>query len=216
MQERRQLAIVGGALLAVLATPAAADDSARRLTSEVARERVTLHEDPLEVEATLSTRKVMRSTRGVLRTPYNDNHLQAHIDRRTGRTRFEVHQTLQYLGSYRGFDQVHYETGAWPTAAKVRKIDGNQPACDAIDPQSACYEEVSFVVGEAELRRLTSSAQAATWSFKFKPERGGEQRASLPRAEIAGLLQAVDAYRVRAKAAPAVALAEPAGAPGAP
>lgn len=210
-------AIAGGALLAIFATPAAAADAARGLTVDVARDRVSLNEDPLEVEATLSTRNVVRSTRGILRTPHNDNYLLAHIDRRTGRTRFEVRQTLQYSGGYRGFDEVHYETANWPTKAKVRRVDGNQPACDAIDPQSSCFEEVSFTVEEAELRRLALSGHpTAAWAFKFKPERGREERAGLPRAEIAGLLQAVDTYRMRAKAGPTVAWAQSSGAPGAP
>lgn len=214
MHNGRRLAMAAGAALAVLATPALAGE-ARHLTAETARDRVVLHDDPLEIDATLSTRKVIRSTRGVLRTPHNDNHLQAHVDRRTGKTRFEVHQTLQYLGGYRAFEAVHYETAGWPTKAKLRIVDGNQPACDAVDPQSSCYEEVSFVVEEAELRRLAASAAAgATWSFKFKPERGREERASLPKAEIAGLLQAVDAYRLGARTGPLAAVAQPAaGAP---
>ena len=198
--------MVAGVALAVAATPAVAGNAADRLTAEAARDRVVLHDDPLEMDATLSTRKVMRSTRGLLRTPHNDNHLQAHVDRRTGKTRFEVHQTLQYLGGYRAFEAVHYETADWPTKAKLRTVDGNQPACDAVDPQSSCYEEVSFVVEEAELRRLASSAApGSTWMLKFKPERGREERASLPKAEIAGLLQAVDAYRLGAKAGPSLA-----------
>jgi len=206
MHNGSRLAVVVGGALAVLATPAVAGDAATGLTAAAARDRVVLHDDPLETAATLSTHKVMRSTRGVLRTPYNDNHLQAHVDRRTGKTRFEVHQTLQYLGGYRAFGAVHYETADWPAKAKLRTVDGNQPACDAIDPQSSCYEEVSFVVDEAELRRLASSvASGAVWTFKFKPERGREERASLPKAEIAGLLQAVDAYRLGAKAGPSMA-----------
>ena len=204
-----------GALLALTATPAAANGAAQHLTPETARQKVTLHQDPLETETVLSTKKVARSTRGVLKTPYNDNHLRANIDRKTGETRFEVHQTVQYVGSFRGFEQVNYETANWPATAKVRKLDANAAACDAIDPQSACYEELSFVVGEAELRRLAADAGAgAAWSFKFKPEQGGEHRASLQKAEIAGLLQAVDAYRASAR--PSLALADAAGAVGAP
>lgn len=214
MGRATRLAIIA-ALLAVGATPAAANGDAQRLTPEAARQKVTLHEDPLETEAVLSTQKVLRSTRGVLRTPHNDNHLRASIDRQTGRTRFEVHQTLQYVGGFRGFARVNYETAAWPATAPLRKVDANQAACDAIDPQSSCYEEVSFVVDEAELRRLAQApASAGAWAFKFKPEQGREHRASLPRAEIAGLLQAVDAYRAQAR--PNLALADPDGAPGLP
>jgi len=186
-----------GALVALAATPAAANGAAQHLTPEAARHKVTLHQDPLETEAVLSTKSVLRSTRGVLKTTYNDNHLRANIDRQTGKTRFEVHQTVQYMGGFRGFEQVNYETTSAPATAKLRTVDANPAACDSIDPQSACYEELSFVVDEAELRRLAAGSGEA-WSFKFKPERGREHRASLPKAEIAGLLQAVDAYRATA------------------
>ncbi|MBU2308927.1 MAG: hypothetical protein KKG89_18890 [Alphaproteobacteria bacterium] len=208
-----RLAAACSALLVVAtATPAAANGKAALLTPETAREKVTLNEDPLDIEGVLSTRDVLRSTRGVLRTPYNDNHLRAYVDRKTGETRFEVRQTLQYMGSYRDFGHVNYETSSWPTTAKLRKVESNQPACDAIDPQSSCFEEVSFVVGEAELRRLAAGYQPGaenTWSFKFKPDQGREERSSLNRAEIAGLLQAVDAYRHRLAAGQSLALASP-------
>lgn len=193
------------ALLALLAaTPAAANGNAQGLTPEAARAKVTLHDDPLEVEAVLSTRHVLRSTRGLLRASHNDGHLRAAIDRRTGETRFEVRQTVQYVGAYRNFSTVNFETASWPATANLRKLDQNAAHCDAIDPQSACFEELSFAVDEAELRRLAAgSPPGAAWAFKFKPKQGGEHRASLPRAEIAGLLMAVDDYRARSAPASA-------------
>jgi len=212
MTGKTRFVAIGAALLAVAATPAVA----QQLTADAARAKVTVHEDPLEVEAMLSTRGVLRSTRGVLKTPHNDTHLQAFVDRKTGATRFEVRQVLQYVGSYRDFARVNYETAAWPATASLRKLDENQAACDAIDPQSSCYEEVAFVVDEAELRRLAADAdQGASWSFKFKPQQGREHRASLPKAEIAGLLGAVDAYRSGKKAGQSLAFAETLSAPGA-
>lgn len=197
-------------LVAAIATPAMANGKAAHLTPDVAREKVTLNEDPLDIEAVLSTHSVDRSTRGILRTPHNDNHLRANVDRKTGKTRFEVHQTLQYVGGYRNFEQVNYETSSWPATTALRKVEGNQPACEQVDPQAACFEQVSFVVDEAELRRIAAGYQPGvtnTWSFKFKPDQGREARTSLHRAEVAGLLQAVDAYRHRLAAGQSLALA---------
>jgi len=202
MSGRFRLALIGGALAALAATPAAANGKGQALTAEAARAKVTLHDDPLEPEAVLSTEKVLRSTRGVLRTPHNDNHLRASVDRRTGEARFEVRQTLQYVGNYRDFSRAHFETSSAPAAVDLRKLNENQAQCDAIDPQSACWEEVSFTVDEAELRRMAAGASSgAIWSFKFKPQLGREHRANLPKVEIAGLLQAVDDYRARATSA---------------
>ncbi|WP_296595891.1 hypothetical protein [Phenylobacterium sp.] len=199
------------ALLAVLAaTPAAANGKAQGLTPEAARAKVTLHDDPLEVEAVLSTHGVLRSTRGILRASHNDGHLRAAIDRRTGQTRFEVRQTVQYVGAYRNFSTVNFETASWPASASLRKLDQNPAHCDAIDPQSACFEELSFVVDEAELRRLAAQGSSGeAWAFKLKPRQGDEHRASLPRAEIAGLLMAVDDYRARSAGASSTAADAP-------
>jgi hypothetical protein len=196
--------LAGAAAALALAAPATA---APPLTAEVARQKVAVHEDHLEIEALLSTEPVARSRRGLIPTPYNDNHLRAYVDRRTGQVRFELRQQMQYVdGIFRDFQTVNYEAGQWPATANLVRFDANR-ACESIEMPTACHEEVGFVLPEAVLRRLADHPAGAAWSLKFKPRLGREHRASLPRAEISGLLAAVDDYRrqLALTAAPALA-----------
>lgn len=202
MIARSWLAGAGAAL--ALAAPATAAPS---LTADVARQRVAVHEDPLEIEAVLSTKPVARSTRGLIPTSYNDNHLRAFVDRRTGQVRFELRQEMQYVdGAFRDFRTVNYQAGQWPATADLVRFDANK-ACESIEMPTPCHEEVGFVVPEAVLRRLADDPAGGAWSLKFKPRLGGEHRASLQRAEISGLLAAVDDYRRRLALTDAPALA---------
>lgn len=198
IESRQHRIAVGGLLALGLTLGAPAMAQAANLTREVALERVTLVEDPLEKDAVLSTEKVHRSTQGFLKVGHNDHHLRAFVDRQSGETRFELRQTLQYAGTFREFQRVNYETAAGgPATAALTHLESNRPHCEVPDPPSACTEVVSFRLGEAELRRIAATDSASQWRLKFKPRHGGELRAAMPRAEIQALLGAVDDYRTR-------------------
>lgn len=202
MIARSWLAGAGAAL--ALAGPAIA---APQLTADVARQRVAVHEDPLEIEAVLSTEPVARSRRGLIPTSYNDNHLRAYVDRRTGQVRFELRQEVQYLDrTFRDFQTVNYEAGRWPATAGLVRFDASR-ACESVEMPAACHEEVGFLLPEAVLRRIAEDPAGGAWSLKFKPRLGGEHRTSLPRVEISGLLAAVDDYRRQLALAKAPVLA---------
>lgn len=186
--------LAGAAAALALAAPAAA---APALTADITRQKVAVHEDPLEIEAVLSTEPVARSRRGLIPTRNNDNHLRAYVDRRTGQVRFELRQEIQYVdGVFRDFQTVNYEAGRWPATAELVRFDASK-ACESIDMPTACHEVVGFILPEAVLRRLADAPASGVWSLKFKPRLGDEHRASLSRAEISGLLAAVDDYRQR-------------------
>ena len=182
------------ALVAGLAAPAAA----KTLTAAEAQGRTAVLDDALEFETTVSTQGVYRSGKGVLKNPWNDNHLKAVIDKRTGAVRYEIHQAIQYHGLFRDFRRVNFvgANGALESAELIRRGD-NRDACFGPDTLG-CFgrEDVAFVVDEATLRRIAAdSAAGDAWAFKFKADKGEDLRDSIPRAEIAGLLNAVDAHR---------------------
>jgi hypothetical protein len=164
------------------------------------RRGIVLADDPLEHEAVISTRGVDKPRWTLFQgTTAPDNHLMAHVDRRSGAVRFEVRQALSYLGPFRDFRQANYETPAQPMVAELRKVEANRAICDGLDQAMTCFEEVSFSVAETDLRRLAApdatTVEPGRWSFKFKPVLGREHRTSVSTAEIAGLLDAVDQYR---------------------
>jgi len=189
------LTVIGG----LAAAGAAAAESVKlpakqaALTADHFHAKTQVIDDPLDVETVISSERGFHSGRGLFKSPYNDNHLRAIVDKRSGATRFEVRQTLMYPGSIRGYDQVSYQTGQWPVAAPVTKIRDNAGQCFLFEAPEICREEVAFSVSESELRR--AAAAPGAWSFKFKSDRGYEHRTAITHAEIEGLLKAVDGYR---------------------
>jgi len=150
-------------------------------------------DDPLDTETVISTERGFRAGKGVFRSPGNDNHLRAIVDKRSGATRFEVRQTLIYPGSSRDYSQVSHQTGEWPTTAPLTRIRDNAGHCFLFEAPEVCREDVAFEVAESELRRAAVSPGA--WAFKFSSAKGYEHRTAITHAEIEGLLKAVDAYR---------------------
>ncbi|WP_269714933.1 hypothetical protein [Caulobacter sp. NIBR2454] len=168
------------------------------ITPEQVQQAIVVMDDPLEQETAFSTERAVRSTRGVFRTLHNDGYLRAAVHKGTGQVRFEVRQTFNYIGTFRHYERVNYETDALPRSARLLVLAANKAHCQAIEFSQACLEQVSFEVSEADLRRAAESTgghDPQAWELKFKPQLGEEHRTQLPKAEIVGLLRTVDAYR---------------------
>lgn len=191
----RALTLIGGLAAAggVAAEPVKLPARQAALTADHFHAKTRITDDPLDVETVISSERGFRTGQGLFRSPTSDNHLRAIVDKRSGATRFEVHQTLMYPGSIRGYGEVSYQTGQWPLTAPVTKIRDNAGQCFLFEAPEICREEVSFSVSESELRR--AAAAPGAWSFKFKSDRGYEHRTAITHAEIEGLLKAVDGYR---------------------
>lgn len=183
------LAVTGAASAETVRLPA----KQTALTADHFHARTQVIDDPLDIETVISTERGFRTGKGVFKSPSNDNHLRALVDKRSGATRFEVRQTLTYPGPVRGYSEVSHQTGQWPVAAPLTKIRDNARHCFLFEAPEVCREEVSFGVAESELRRAAASPGA--WAFKFTSAKGYEHRAAITHAEIEGLLKAVDTYR---------------------
>jgi hypothetical protein len=159
----------------------------------------------LEFETVISTEPAFRSGRGVLNNPWNDNHLRAVIDKRTGVVRFEVRQALQYHGLFRDYRRVNFVGAEGLTSVPLIRRGDNRDACFGPDTLG-CFgrEDVAFEVDEATLRSLAASGDpAGRWAFKFKAAQGEDQQLGIARAEVVALLNRVDAYRASRPAAAA-------------
>lgn len=188
------------AALVASAAPAAALSPTRlaSLTPERVLERTRVVDDPLEFETVISTEAAARSTTGV-GASWNDNHLRAAVDRRTGKVRFEVRQAVQYYGAFRDFRRAHYMAPSGLRAVEL--VRSGEPRDNCLFPDvTGCSqrEDVAFEVDEGTLRAAAEDYRpgaSGTWTFKLKTAKGDDRLASLPRAEIAGLLRAVDNHR---------------------
>ena len=190
--------ILAGGFASASAADAPPPAKMAALTPKDVRTRATVIEDHLEMETIISTERAFRSTRGLFGTAWNDNHMQAAINKRTGAVRFEVRQSVNYEGPFRNFGAVSYETSTWPVTAPVVRLADNAANCVGFDIPAVCFEDLSFEVKEAELREIAAGYRPsgpAQWTFKFRANNGQDWRAALMRAEVAGLLNAVDDHR---------------------
>jgi hypothetical protein len=171
------------------------------LTPERVRAAALVEDDALEHATTISTKPAYdRFNRSLETVALADNHLRAVIDRRTGATRYEVHQFTRYWGPRRDYSLAHYESvDGLKTVKPLHSRDGTD-TCPNEETNGLCSfsKNVAFEVDEATIRRLAASytpGAKTSWAFKLKDSAGGDVRDALVPAEAAGLLQAVDAYR---------------------
>ncbi len=175
------------------------------MTPEDFERSATLKDDALETAATITTRPGWRQKNGLLRIVGDDGFFRAFIDKRSGKTRFQVYHAVHYRDwGWAKFKWVNYETPDGPRTAPVRTIGRIKGPCRR-GADCPYVEHMGFEVGERLLRDVASRyrpGQAAAWRYRLKAMSGIERDAEFTAAEVAGLLRAVDSYRA-AKGLPA-------------
>ena len=202
--------ILIGALLASSLAHATSASPAFQLPKKVAamtpdqfKARTTLSDDALDTVAVLSTEGAFKHRRGgPIGTVFEDNFIRAFVDKKTGATTFQVHQWVRYNRGWRNYYQANFATPAGPVATDVVVIGRNAGLCPDSEIVADCWltEHFWFPVDESTLRAAAVGSrlrEGESWRFKFKAQRGSDRHDALSRAEIAGLLAAVDAYKAR-------------------
>jgi hypothetical protein len=198
--------LVLGFAAATLASPVTANTPAvpKKLASmdaEAFRSAATIDDDDLEFATIISTRNGFRKERRLNRSTSFDSHVEAHVDKRTGETRFEVHQSLRYRGAQRVYDSVHFTDrhGNLVTQPLNHAQRGADTMCPNSDFNGDCSltMKLVFSVNETQLRDVMTRTDG--WDLKFKggANGGDDLRIRIVAAEIAGLILAVDEYRAR-------------------
>ena len=191
------LAAIALAAPAVGSGPAVPKQLAR-MDAEAFRSAASVKDDDLEFDAVISTRNGFRKQVRMNGSTWGDSHVEAHIDKRTGAARFEVHQALRYFGSQRLYTMVHFEDRDGKLVARpLDRTRRGDDICPNSDFNSDCSltEKLVFSVDEALL--VAAMARADGWDLKYKgrADSRDDLRARIVPAEINGLLLAVNAYR---------------------
>ena len=195
------------AAVAVLASPAAANApkvprQLAKMDAEAFRSAARVDDDDLEFATVISTRNGFRKEWRVNGSTWVDSHIEAHIDKRTGDTRFEVHQALRYQGSQRLYDAVHFENGDGKLVAQPldRALRGDDTMCPNSEFNSDCSLTMKLVFSVDETQLKAAMARQEGWDLKFKgqPTGKGDLRIRIVPAEIEGLLLAVEDYQANA------------------
>ena len=205
MIKKRRIIDIGIALLSGLAitsciatTRESQVETAISLTREHFKNTATIKDDSLDTTATITTVNGFQGKRGLLGIVWDDNFLRAFIDKKTGRTTFQLYQIIYCQG--RGWDffqTVNYQTltgvESHPVTVIERDVD-----CRSWRTRGCLYtEHIGFDVDEKLLRTVAAdyqSGQRWAWKFKLNAKSGRDYTDGVLPAEIAGLLDKVDEY----------------------
>lgn len=179
-------------------SPRTAQD-ALALTPDHFRQTAEIEDDSLDVTANINTRLGMAKKQGLLGIVWDDNFLRAIVDKKTGATVFQVYQWINYTGDWRFYNTVNFETPDGPSQASLTRISQDVLSCSGSRYGGCTHSEhFAFTVDEALLRTIAAGyrpGQEAVWRFKYGASQAEDWQDGLLPAEVAGFLQAVDAYR---------------------
>lgn len=160
--------------------------------------RITLHDDPLDTVATITTSEAFIERKPLFGLAPDDVLLRAFVDKATGRASYQVYVTARYRGyGLADWHAANYDTPSGPRSVRMLKIARLKGYCPQRQhcPRS---ETIGFAVDERLLRAnaaLYVADRIMPWRFKIMARDGNQHLELLSAAEISGLLIAVDAYR---------------------
>lgn len=174
-------------------------EAALALPKEHFRNTAVVQDTELDTRATITTingftpaRKDLANLLGV---GLDDNFLRAFIDKKTGKTVFQVYQVTYYSGRWRFYTTVNFQTPTGPQEKLVipisRNVLGCRGGCDYV-------EHVAFEVEEDLLRsiaKIYAPGQRFAWKFRFNAKSGDQLDEGMLIAEVAGFMDRVDEYK---------------------
>jgi hypothetical protein len=176
-------------------------ERALELTPDHFRLTASVKDDALDTIATLTTVNGFQQKHGLLGVVWDDNFVRAFIDKKTGKTAFQLYQVIRYTGRrWHFYQSVNYETPSGPLSRELTVINRDVDCTSTLGGGCTYAEHVAFDVEESLLRRIAASygpGKPVAWKFKFLARSGGELHTLLLPAEARGAISAVDAYRAR-------------------
>lgn len=173
--------------------------TALALTKEHFKSTATIKDDSLDTTATITTVNGLQEKRGLLGIVWDDNFLRAFIDKKTGRTTIQLYQVIYYQGSgWNFFQTVNYETPSGPESRPVTIISRDVDCSGSRYGGCTYTEHIGFDIDEKLLRTIAAGyqpGQRVGWKFKFNAKSGKDYNDGMLPAEVAGFLEAIDAYR---------------------
>ncbi len=196
-------ALLSALLATMLAVPASAyvptaEDKLFALTP--ADFQQTAHDREDGATVTIDTERGFVESHGLMAGDSNDNYLRAVIDKATGKTRYQLVQTVRYRGGWRYFHTAELEGGSAKLDIAAREVAG----CYGSKTSSCLLrEEVSFDIPEASLRTLAATwrpRSRTSWPYRLKATANEDFTGSIAPAEAAGLLRAVEVWQSKHRA----------------
>jgi hypothetical protein len=182
-------------LTAGVGTAGAKDSPLLSLNMEHFRDTATVLGSPTDSAVTISTENGYQEHRGPMRTVWNDEYLEAVIDKKTGRKSYLVYVWITYTGGLRGYGTASFQSPDGPRSVSTTLVVREKSLCAAGD--CTYTDRLTFPVDPDMLRRLAAQYASGThsvWTFKLAGKSVPIYSGELSNAEIAGLLARVDSY----------------------
>jgi hypothetical protein len=182
-------------LAAGVGTAGAKDSPLLSLGMEHFRDTATVLDSPTDGAVTISTENGYQEHRGPLRTVWNDEYLEAVIDKQTGRKSYLIYVWITYTGGLRGYGTASFQSPEGPRSVSTTLVVREKSLCALGD--CTYTDRLTFPVDPDMLRRLAAQYASGThsvWAFKLAGKSGPNYTGGLSNAEIAGLLARVDSY----------------------
>lgn len=177
-----------------------ADRAAIAASAEDVAKKVTIKNDPLDTSIVLSTENFKRDKVNFIGTGA-DKFLRASIDKTTGETIYQVYFWSQYISSSWAFmDGMTYETPSGPASAEVRRLASDVNCSSSAYVGCTYLEHIAADIPEDILRNVSNGATAGSdvqWKFRISGKSIESFTTGLLTTEIAGLIIAVDAEKVK-------------------
>jgi hypothetical protein len=193
-------------LAAGVGTAGAKDSPLLSLNMEHFRDTATVLDSPTDSAATISTENGYKEYRGPMRTVWNDEYLEAVIDKKTGRKSYLVYVWITYTGGLRGYGTASFQSPDGPRSVSTTLVVREKSLCALGD--CTYTDRLTFPVDPDMLRRLAAQYASGThsvWAFKLAGKSAPIYTGGLSNAEIAGLLARADSYENDVAAAAAAA-----------
>ena len=207
MQWKSRRAVLAALIvLAAAGTAGAKDSPLLSLNMEHFRDTATVLDSPTDSAVTISTENGYKEHRGPMRTVWNDEYLEAVIDKKTGRKSYLVYVWITYTGGLRGYGTASFQSPDGPRSVSTTLVVREKSLCALGD--CTYTDRLTFPVDPDMLRRLAAQYASGThsvWAFKLAGKSVPIYTGELSNAEVAGLLARVDSYENDGAAAAATA-----------
>ena len=170
-----------------------ADKLAIASSPEQIAAKAEVKNDDLDTTISISTEPFTPKKLTIFSPHGSDKFLRAFVDKRSGKTLFQIYFWTSYLGrDWLFLNGLNYESPAGPVSAKAERLAGDV-TCGRIGCNY--MEHLVAEIPEAVLRSVSAGAQAGTdeqWAFRIYAKQAEPLSTTFLKTEIAGLLIAVD------------------------
>lgn len=169
------------------------------LTAEAVAAAVSIQDDPFETMIIMSSAPVFPSPRSFTDRILSDNYFRVFVDRKTGAAKFQLYQTVSYMGDRRHFERANVMMPSGLLSLEVTRIDERLGDCLTVGLCSR-DETLGFDLTETDMEAIAAMKPSADGTpaflkFRYKSMTSFDWTDDIPAVEAEGVLLALKRWR---------------------